>query len=463
MFEHDAHFFFGVMKKAMDDSIGKKLTNSVVKFIRFLWCDNANVIRAKAAYIDFLEDCIEHGLGISKAQQAIPVMCDSVVPETGLLPVGEVRLMADWSTLTLLPYAEGHAQVICDMIEGATQKAWQHCPRGFLRRRIQELKEKDLTMEAAFENEFFLLHRNSEGQLIPTDETVFAQTGSMNINQDFIRDFTDALFTQGIEIEGYYPESGPGQQEVNITHAESLQAADRQIIYRETARGVAAQHGLAASFLPKIFEDRSGSGCHLNFSLWRDGKNISGDPKQTNGISREAAAFVTGVLDHLPALAAITIPSPNSYRRIRTHAWVGAFQAWGYENREAAVRVCKDPKETRVDRFEFKTSDASANPYLALGALIAAGLDGLQRNLELPEEVTVDPGYIPEADRLARGIDPLPQNLGESLQALRKDQVLLEALGEDLARSFMAIRQAEWAALKDMSLQDEVDLLIERY
>jgi glutamine synthetase len=226
---------------------------------------------------------------------------------------------------------------------------------------------------------------------------------------------------------------------------------------------VAAQHGLAASFLPKIFEDRSGSGCHLNFSLWRDGKNICGDSKQPNGISREAEGFVAGILEHLPALAAITVPSPNSYRRIQPHFWMGAFRVWGYENREAAVRVCKDPGETEVERFEFKTSDASANPYLALGALIAAGLDGLQRRLELPEEVTVDPGYFPESERLARGIDLLPQNLGESLEALQNDQVLLEALGDDLTRSFTAVRKAEWEALKDMSLEEEVNLLIERY
>lgn len=447
----------------MNDILRQKLRDGGIKFIRLLWCDNANVIRAKAAHIDFLEDCVKNGIGITVAQQALPAMADVVVPETGLQPVGEVRLMADWSTLTFLPYAEGHAQVLSDMIVGGTRKAWAHCPRDFLRRQIQELAEKGLTLKAAFENEFYLFRRKEDGALEPSDTTMYSRTGSMNINRAYINDLAEALLAQGIEVEKYYPESGPGQQELNVLFVDSLQASDRQIIYRETVRGVANRHGLIVSFLPKIFEDKAGSGCHLNFSLWKEGENISGDPEQTNGISREAAAFVAGVLDHLPALAAITIPSPNSYRRIRPHAWVGAFRAWGYENREAAVRVCKDPGETQVDRFEFKTSDASANPYLALGALIAVGLDGLQRNLELPEEVTVDPGYIPETDRKAKGINPLPQNLGESLQALRKDQILLEALGDDLARSFTAIRQAEWEALKDMSLEEEVNLLIERY
>ena len=213
----------------------------------------------------------------------------------------------------------------------------------------------------------------------------------------------------------------------------------------------------------KIFEDKAGSGCHLNFSFWREGENISGDPQQSNGISNEAGAFIAGVLDHLPALCAITIPSINSYRRIRPHFWAGAFRAWGTQNREAAVRICKNQEGTSASRIEYKISDASANPYIALGALIAAGLDGLQRSLKLPEEVTQDPGLIPEADRNAKGIDLLPQNLSEAIDALRKDEVLLEALGEALATSFIAVRQKEWEKLKDKSLEEEVNLLVERY
>jgi glutamine synthetase len=226
---------------------------------------------------------------------------------------------------------------------------------------------------------------------------------------------------------------------------------------------VATQHGLIASFLPKILDDKAGSGCHLNFSLWRHDQNISGDPQQATGISTEAAAFISGVLEHLPALAALTIPSKNSYRRIRPHYWAGAFRAWGHQNREAAVRVCKNKTGTEARRFELKTVDATSNPYIALGAFIAAGLDGLQRNLALPEETAVDPGLIAENQRLAKGIDLLPQNLGQALDALRKDNLLREAMGEQLAGSYMAVRRNEWENLKDLTLEEEVALLAERY
>ena len=453
----------GNEKQASNEALKQKLKDANIKFIRILWCDNANVIRAKAAHIDFLDDYIKNGMGITMAQQALPVMYDSVIPESGLGPVGEVRLMPDWSTMTLLPYAEGHAQVLSDMVISETGKVWEHCSRGFLRKQVQKLAGQGLVIQAAFENEFFLLRRTADGALEPVDQTVFSATASMNQNRAFINELADALVAQGVAVEGYHPESGPGQQELNIRYVEALRSADQQIVYRETVRGVASRHGLIGSFLPKIFEDKAGSGCHLNFSLWREGKNISGDPQQSNGISSEAGAFIAGVLDHLPALCALTIPSRNSYRRIRPHFWAGAFRAWGTQNREAAVRICKNPQGTRADRIEYKVSDASANPHVALGGLIAAGLDGLQRRLKLPQEVAVDPGLIPEADRTARGIDPLPHNLGEAIDALRKNEVLLQALGEALAASFIAVRQSEWETLKDMVLEDEVKLLVERY
>ena len=446
----------------METALKHALKNAGIKFVRILWCDNANIIRAKAAHINYLDDYMDNGVGITVAQMALPVMYDSVVPETGLGPIGEVRLMPDWSTLTILPYAEGHAQVLSDMIMCETGNVWEHCPRGFLKRQIQTLTDNGLALQAVFENEFFLLRRDDNGTLVPADQTVFSATGSMNLNQAFINDLADALIAQGVEVESYYPESGPGQQELNVRYVDALRAADQQIIYRETVRGIAMEHGYVASFLPKIFEDRAGSGCHLNFSLWREGKNISGDPQQTTHISREAGSFISGVLDHLPALCAITIPSKTSYRRIRPHFWAGAFRSWGHQNREAAIRVCKNKPGTQAVRFEFKVTDATSNPYLALGALITAGTDGLRRHLELPEEVTVDPGVIPEKERHAKGIDLLPQNLGEALTALRKDPVLLEAMAK-LADSYVAVRQNEWENLKDLSLEEEVALLAERY
>lgn len=436
----------------------RRLDEMGVRWVRILWCDHANVIRAKAAHRRMLDDGLPAGVGISAAQQALPVMFDAVAPDSGLTPVGEARLVPDWRTLAILPWAPTQAQVMGDMQVGGA--AWAHCPREYLRAQVRALDGAGLRARAAFENEFFLLRRTAEGYA-PADTTVYAATGSMNVHRAFVDELTAALEALGLEPEFYHAESAPGQQEISIRHAEPLDAADRQITYREAVRGVAARHGYVASFLPKVRDGVAGSGCHLNISLWRDGAGALGDPAHPAGFSAAGRGFLAGVLDHLPGLAALTVPSRNSYRRLQPHAWAGAFRAWGYQNREAAVRVTRGPEGAA--RLELKTCDATANPYLALGALIACGLDGIRRGLEPPPEVTMDPGHLPESERRRLGVDRLPESLGQALDALARDRVLLDSLGPGRARAYLAVKLMEWEALRDLSLADEVELLAERY
>jgi glutamine synthetase len=443
----------------MSNTLAEFLHDQRIRFVRILWCDNANVIRGKAFHTAFLDEHEEHGIGISVAQQAIPVMYDAVVPEAGLGPVGEAWLVPDWSTLNPLPYSPGHGRVIGDLFFNG--EPWALCPRIFLRRMIAAAEDIDLQVIAAFEHEFYLLRLTDP--MVVADQTVFASTLGMDINQAVIDDIADALIAQNIPVERYYPESGPGQHEMSIRYAQALQAADCQIAFRETVRGIALRHGLRASFLPKIFADYAGSGCHLHLSIWREGRNLMADPREGRSLSPISRAFLAGVLDHLPALMALTTPSVNSYRRLQPHTWSGAYRCWGVDNREAAIRVPNNPTLPSPTHVELKTIDASANPYLALGAVIAAGLDGIRRNLTLAEPVNCDPGYLSEDERQQRRIDRLPTNLGEAIAHLSRDQYLLDALGPQLSQAFLAVRKAEWDALKDASLEDEVKLLLERY
>lgn len=444
----------------MSREILKSIDDIGVRFVRILWCDNANIIRGKAVHRKTLPDYLQHGVGISAAQQAIPVMYDAPVPGSGFGPVGEVRLVPDWDTFIPLPYAPGHARVMGDMVKDGYP--WNLCPRHFLRRMVAEAEREGLEVIAAFENEFYLLRQESNG-IVPADETVFASTLSMDLHQSVIDEIAEALVEQGMLVEQYYPESGPGQQEISILYTKALAAADQQISFRETVRAIALQHNLKASFLPKIFADKAGSGCHLHLSLWREGENLIPNVDTNGSLSEIAQRFIAGILHHLPALMALTTPCTNSYRRIRPHCWSGAFRCWGMDNREAAVRVPSHPEEPSPTHFEFKTVDSSANPYLALGAVIAAGLDGVRHCFELGESVAVDPGYMVESERSACGIDRLPTNLGESIEQLSGDKVLLDALGEELAHVYLAVRKAEWEAMKDLELEDEVKLLLERY
>ncbi|WP_026072841.1 glutamine synthetase family protein [Nodosilinea nodulosa] len=433
-----------------------------IRFLRVVWCDNGNVIRGKAIHIGALNRRLEGGedcaLGLSAAQQAIPVVADAVAPGSGLGPVGEVWLVPDWRTVQVLPYAPGQARAIGEMVKDG--QPWPWCSRQFLKRMVQRSANLDFTVKAAFEPEFYLLRKEGE-KILPADTTPFATTLGMDMHQEVIGAIAAALGAQGIAVEQYYPESGPGQQEISVRYTDALTAADQHLVYRETVKAVAHRHGLIASFVPKLFDTHAGSGCHLHLSLWQGDVNLI--PDDSGGLSAIAQSFAAGLLHHLPALMAITTPSPNSYRRLRPHCWSGAYCAWGMDNREAALRVPSNPSPPSPTHLELKTVDGAANPYLALGGAIAAGLDGIAQQHSLPRPVQQDPGALSEEERRDRGIALLPQSLSAALAALQQDSVLLDALGEPLAQTHLAVRQAEVAAMEGMTLAAEVDMLLERY
>jgi glutamine synthetase len=244
-----------------------------------------------------------------------------------------------------------------------------------------------------------------------------------------------------------------------------LEAADRQIAVRETVRAVALQHGLIASFAPKPFPDYAGSGCHVHMSLWNGNRNAMYDRSDPLGLSRQGRAFVAGVLQHLPALVALTCPSVNSYSRLAPNSWSSAYTCWGPDNREAAVRVAS-PFRGRIEastNVEIKAVDGSANPYLALGAIVAAGLDGMRRGLDPGEPVLTNPHDMTDAEREARGIRRYPTTLADALVELEQDQVLLDALGAERAHEFIGVRRAEWTDLGHMPVDRQIAAHFRRY
>ncbi len=261
--------------------------------------------------------------------------------------------------------------------------------------------------------------------------------------------------------EQYYAELGPGQQELPVRFADTLQAADNQITVRETVRGVAARHGLLASFAPKPFPDEAGNGAHIHFSLWGAGgeQNVFHHSGGRYGLSDIGFAFIGGVLAHLPALVALTAPTVNSYRRLQPRFWSSAYTAWGPDNREGAIRVPSQRKgiEMESTNLELKPSDPSSNPYLSLGALLAAGLDGIQNKHDPGEPTLVDPDTLSEAERSRRGIRRLPTSLGEALDALERDEVLREALGETLAKEYLAVKRSEVRAFDGKDAAFEIE------
>jgi glutamine synthetase len=429
-----------------------------VQLVRFLYCGNDGVVRGKAAATRFLPSFLESGIGLTVAMQSFN-MLDQLVAEGSFGPVGEVRLVPDPTSFILLPYAPGSARMLCDMLTLDGQP-WDACPRSFLRRMIDRAAGQGFVFKAAVENEFTLARREND-RYVPIDHSPCFSTIGMEAARPVMTEIIEALSAQLVHPEQYYAELGPGQQELPVRYAEVLRAADNQITVRETVRAVAWRHGLYASFAPKPFPDEAGNGAHIHFSLWRAATDTNAfhDPRGDHGISDIARAFIGGVLAHLPALVALTAPTVNSYRRLQPRFWSSAYIAWGPDNKEAAIRLPTPYRSAQAEstNFELKPADAAANPFLALGALLAAGLDGLANKRDPGAPTLVDPDTLSDAERARRGIRRLPKTLGEALDELERDEVLREALGDTLAKEYLIVKRSEVRAFAEGDAAFEID------
>ncbi|MDP9845065.1 glutamine synthetase family protein [Streptosporangium lutulentum] len=416
-----------------------------VELIRFLYADHGGVIRGKAVSRPLLAERLDTGIGHTVAMMAMN-MLDELQDVEHLGPVGEVRIVPDPTTFVRLPYAPGAAAMLSDlrMPDGSP---WAACPRTFLREAVAALAGAGHALVAAYEPEFTLGHRvpdpaGGPDRLVPVDDSLCYATTGFNQTHDYTMSLVRALESQGLRTEHCHPELGHGQQELSIHHAPALRAADNQMIYRETVRGVATRMSMWASLAPKPLADQPGNGAHIHLSLWDPelGANAFSDPSGRYGLSATAYRFIGGLLAHLPALTALTCGSVNGFRRLAPRMWSSAHACYGMDNREAAVRICSPTGKDAAasTNLEFKPSDSSANPYLSLGAVIHAGLDGIRRELDPGEPVDVDPATLPEGS-----VPRLPGSLDEALDALEADDVLMNALGPLRASAYLAVKRSE--------------------
>lgn len=423
------------------DAVLDKAKAADIQLVRFLYCDLSSMIRGKTTNISRFAERVQSGIGLVKGQLSMN-MLDEPQAETGLGATGEVRLVPDLSTFSILPYAVRQAQVLCNLVE-LNHSPWTLCPRAVLNRQIENAAGLGITVQAAFEPEFSLGWM-VDGQYVPIDKGVCFSTDAMNRASEFISRFVDALESQGLNVEQYYPELGHGQHELSIRHAPAMVAADRQIIYRETLRGIALQLGLDASVAPKPFENQAGNGCHLHLSLWNANgiKNLLVGDGELSEVGRQ---FVAGILEHLPGIVSVSCPSVNSYRRLKPRSWSSAYTCWGYENREAAIRIPTTywGNEEGSTNIEIKCVDSSANPYLALAAIIGAGLSGIEKQLTPPPPIEVEPSTLSDDACKSGRIKRLPDSLKSALAELKSDSLLETILGSDLVRTFSIVKESE--------------------
>lgn len=434
--------------------------NANLRLVRFLYCDNGGIIRGKATHASKLATRISEGIGQTLAMQAFTGV-ESLASVEGMGPIGEFRLTPDPSTFVVLPYVPHTGSMMCDMIR-TDGEPWEACPRTFLKRMIARLAQHGMRAEAAVEHEFYLA-REENGTYVPADNSLCYSSRGLDDEAEVIDAILAALEEEGVSIELYHTELGPAQQELSVRHADVLHAADTVCLVRETVRGVARAFDLLATFAPKPFLDQAGSGAHIHLSLWgtedseNAGKNVFYDGNERGGLSQTGKYFIGGVLKHIRGLVALTCGSPNSYRRLLPHYWSSAYGAYGFDNREGAIRIPSvfKGREAESINLELKAADHSGNPYLAMGALIAAGLVGILNQIDPGEPQEIDPGNYSDEEREHRSIRRLPTSLDEAVDELARDEVLTEALGPLLASSYIAVKHAESDFFKDRSEEEE--------
>ena len=294
------------------------------------------------------------------------------------------------------------------------------------------------------EAEFFLFKTDEEGK--PTtqtnDEAGYFDLGPLDHGESTRREICMALEQMDFEIEASHHECAQGQHEIDFKYAEALHAADNIMTFKLAVKTLAQRNGLHATFMPKPIFGIAGSGMHTNMSLFRNGKNAFYDPDDPRGLSKEAYSFIAGLLHHVRGMAAVTNPLVNSYKRLVPGYEAPCYLAWSASNRSALIRI--PAARGQSTRVELRSPDPACNPYLELAVCLAAGLDGIEKGLTPPPEVTENIFDMNAAARKAHGIDSLPDSLEEAIHALEADPLVLDTLGEHVAANYIEGKRKEW-------------------
>jgi glutamine synthetase len=434
----------------------RALGDAGVSAVALCWVDNAGITRVKTVPVGRFERTAGWGVGMTPVFDVFLVNDDITTSKHVNGPAGDLRLIPDLGRLTVLAGQPGWAYVPIDRY---TQqgRVYAGCQRSFARRMSDAARQQGLELRMSFEVEWALGTEEHREFRPACTGPAYGMTRVIELS-DYSRDLMQALESQGLTVEQFHPEYAAGQLEISVATSDPVGAADDSVLVRQTIRAVSAQHGLQASFAPSVVARTVGNGGHVHLSLWRGGQNLLAGGPGRHGLTAEGEAFASGILSELPALCAIGAPSVASYLRLVPSHWAGAYQCWGLENREAALRLITGSEGEQHERanIEIKCFDLAANPYLVTGALIAAGLAGLRSGATLPPETTGDPADLAPLELDRQGIRRLPQLLPEAVSRLEDSAVLREAMGDPLTEAFLAVRRAEDQLFADVSAEEIV-------
>jgi glutamine synthetase len=419
-------------------------------------CDLAGQVRGKGFPASDMEDRLVKGIGWTPTNSMITAHGPIAPSPWG--PFGDLVLAPAPETRVRVDFGAEHAAehfVMAD-IRHLDGTPWAVCPRSFLKRVLAAIEERHgLRVKAAFEHEF-IYDAVEERPNASYALDAFRRQGR------FAENYLGALRQAGLTLDTFMPEYGPMQYEVTVGPAVGVAAADQAVAVRELARGTASRMGGRASFTPILRPDAVGNGVHVHFSLSdaASGAPVNHDAAQSHGMSARAGAFVAGILALLPAITALTAAATTSYLRLIPNRWSAAYNNLGLRDREAGVRICPVFRQADISKqyhFEFRAADAAASPYLLLGAILAAGLHGLDRGLPVPTVCEGAPQDMDPQKLRDLAIERLPQSLGEALDRFEQDRDLEPILGADLKTAYLAHKRFEAALMKDLSPEEQCE------
>jgi glutamine synthetase len=438
-----------------------------LRFVSLQFSDIVGSVKSVQVPMHQLTEAVEHGKWFD----------GSSIEGFTRIAESDMFLVPDLDTFAAIPWEPGlgpnaedklhtgSARVICDVFD-PNGEPFPGDPRGVLKRQIARAKELGYTFNTGPELEFFLLRRSEAGvETLPHDAAGYFDL-SEDLGTEVRKEMMNALEAFGIRVETAHHEVATGQHEIDFEYADALRTADNAVTFKTTLKAVAASKGLYATFMPKPFYGINGSGMHTHMSLWDDkkGANAFSDPKDSYGLSKLARSYIGGVLEHAPGMIAVLAPLVNSYKRLVPGFEAPVYIGWARINRSALIRIPQSSKgQYNSVRIELRCPDPSSNPYLAFAAMLAAGLDGVARKLTPPEPVEENLYHFDAAKLQSRNIRQLPGTLKEAIDELRKDEVIVEALGEHIFERFIEAKTEEWDEYRMQVSAWEVDRYLEAF
>ncbi len=431
----------------MEHDLLKRVEKDGVQFISLQFTDVMGTIKSVTIPVGRLAGALEEGVWFD----------GSSIQGFARIYESDLVLMPDAATYRVLPWSapeRRRARIICD-VYGAGGEPSPHVPRQVLKRALARAAQMGYTYNVGPEIEFFLFRRDGEmnkdhpTRPVPHDVGSYFDFSPRDEAQQVRSEIILALEALGMQVESSHHEVATGQHEIDFRYADALTSGDNAVTFKYTVRGVAASHGLYASFMPKPIFGINGSGMHTHQSLFdSDGHNLFYDEEDAYHLSPMAYNFIAGQLEHARALSAVVAPTVNSYKRLTPGYEAPAYICWAQLNRSSLIRVPGQGRATSATRIELRCPDPSTNPYLAFAVMLAAGLDGIERDLTPPEPVNEDVYHFDQGDLDERAIGTLPGTLAEALDALEEDAVIQDALGPQITDVFLRAKRAEWGAYR---------------